>query len=98
MIEYIIDTYTLEPGIRKLNEKLYEIFREINLRILENPSIGLVINRDLIDEILTRHYKVRHQRIHSNPHVGLINGLYAELLDKHSSSRLEKVKRTHQRN
>jgi len=77
LIEYIIDTYTLESGIRKLNEKLYEIFREINLRIVENPSINFEINKDLIDEILTRHYKVRHQCIHTTPKIGLINGLYA---------------------
>jgi ATP-dependent Lon protease len=77
LIEYIIDTYTFESGIRKLNEKLYQIFREINLRILENPYLNIQINKDLIDEILSRHYKVFHYKIHSEPKVGLINGLYA---------------------
>lgn len=77
LIEYIIDTYTLEAGVRKLNEKFYQIFREINLRVLENPNLNLVINKELVDEILTRHYKVRHYQIHSEPKVGLINGLYA---------------------
>jgi ATP-dependent Lon protease len=75
LIEYIIDTYTLEPGVRKLNEKLYEIFREINLRNLENPDSILITNKQLIDEILTRHYKVRHYQIHKTPQVGLVNGL-----------------------
>lgn len=77
LIEYIIDTYTFEAGVRKLNEKFYQIFREINLRILENPNINFVIDKDLIDEILTRHYKMKHYQIHSEPKVGLINGLYA---------------------
>ena len=77
IIDYIIDTYTMEAGVRKLNEKLYEIFREINLRILENPIDTITINKELIDEILTRHYKVKHYKIHSKPQVGLINGLYA---------------------
>ena len=77
LIEYIIDTYTFEPGIRKLNEKLYEIFREINLRVLENPYLSQSLDKDLIDEILTRHYKVKYYKIHSTPKVGLINGLYA---------------------
>lgn len=77
LIEYLIDTYTLEPGVRKLNEKLYEIFREINLRNLENPNLNLEITKELIDEILTRHYKVRHYQIHKTPQVGLVNGLYA---------------------
>jgi ATP-dependent Lon protease len=31
---YIIDTYTCEPGIRKLKEKVFELFREVNLRYL----------------------------------------------------------------
>ena len=77
LIEYIVDTYTFEAGIRKLNEKLYEIFREINLRNLENSNIIIKINKDLIDEILTRHYKIKHYQIHSKPQIGLINGLYA---------------------
>ena len=77
LIEYIIDTYTYEPGIRKLNEKLYEIFREINLRTFENPNDTIIIDQDLIDQILTRHYKMKHYQIHSKPQIGLINGLYA---------------------
>ena len=80
LVEYIIDTYTLEPGVRKLNEKLYEIFREINLRILENPNININLNQELIDEILTRHYKVKPYKIHSKPEVGLVNGLYASTI------------------
>ena len=31
---YLIDTYTYEAGARKLKEKLYEIYREINLQYL----------------------------------------------------------------
>ena len=80
LVEYIIDTYTMEPGVRKLNEKLYEIFREINLRILENPFETIFIDRNLVDEILTRHYKVKHYKIHLKPQVGLINGLYASTI------------------
>ena len=77
LIEYIIDTYTFEAGVRKLNEKFYQIFREINLRILENPYLNLELNKDLVDEILTRHYKMKHCKIHSEPKIGIINGLYA---------------------
>jgi endopeptidase La len=80
LIEYIIDTYTFEAGVRKLNEKFYQIFREINLRILENPFLNLEINEELVDEILTRHFKMKHYQIHSKPKVGLINGLYASTI------------------
>ena len=34
VIEFIIDNYTYEGGVRKLKEKLFEIIREINLRYL----------------------------------------------------------------
>ena len=77
LIEYIIDTYTFEAGVRKLNEKFYQIFREINLRVLENPNYNFEINKELIDEILTRHYKMKHYQIHTKPEIGLVNGLYA---------------------
>ncbi len=77
LVEYIIETYTLEPGVRKLNEKLYEIFRELNLRNLENPDDTIELTKELIDEILTRHYKIRHYQIHTKPEIGLVNGLYA---------------------
>ena len=76
-IEYIIDTFTNEAGIRKLNEKLYEIFREINLRKLEGNFDYNEINSFLINEILNRHNKVRKYSIHDEPQIGLINGLYA---------------------
>ena len=35
---YIIDTYTYEAGARKLKEKLYEIYREINLKYLTDSN------------------------------------------------------------
>ena len=50
IIEYIIETYTLEPGVRKLKEVLFDLFGEINLELLrftdENISIPLVITID----------------------------------------------------
>ena len=80
LIEYIIDTYTMEAGVRKLNEKLYEIFRELNLYTLENPNEDLFIDTNLIDKILSRHYKINHYKIHLTPQIGLINGLYASTI------------------
>lgn len=83
IINYIIDTYTYEAGVRKLNEKLSEIFREINLRNLEsvsstnNSTKNVDINKTLIDDILTRHHKMKPQRIHNSAMIGMINGLYA---------------------
>lgn len=33
---YIIDSYTFESGVRKLKEKLYDIFRELNITSIAN--------------------------------------------------------------
>ena len=48
VISHIIDTYTYEAGARKLKEKLYEIYREINLKYLINgeDNIPFVITTD----------------------------------------------------
>lgn len=77
-IEYLIDIYTFEAGMRKCIEKLKEILREINLQQIKNPSfIKTIINQDFIDSILSRHNKLIHKQIHPNPEIGLVNGLYA---------------------
>ena len=76
LIEYIIENYTHEAGVRKINEKITELFREINLRYLEKSEL-ININIELIDEILYRHPKFRQNKIHENPAIGMVNGLYA---------------------
>lgn len=76
LIEYIIENYTHEAGVRKINEKITELFREINLRYLEKSEL-ININVELIDEILYRHPKFRQNKIHENPAIGMVNGLYA---------------------
>lgn len=77
LISYIIDEYTNEAGVRKLSEKLYEIFREINLRTLENDNYNFNLDKSLIDIILNRHHKPILKSIHSTPLIGMINGLFA---------------------
>jgi ATP-dependent Lon protease len=34
VIEYIIEFYTLEPGVRKLKEIIFDLFGEINIDLL----------------------------------------------------------------
>ena len=38
VLKFIIDNYTEEQGVRKLKERLYYIFREINLRKLQGDK------------------------------------------------------------
>ena len=41
IIEHIIDKYTMEPGVRKLKELLFDLYGEINLDILKNNDTEL---------------------------------------------------------
>ena len=76
---YIIDTYTYEAGARKLKEKLYEIYREINLKYLtdSNNFLPYKIKKDFVDKVFENYDKVDIKLIHNEPKVGLVNGLFA---------------------
>tara|TARA_B110000971_G_scaffold48732_1_gene48792 strand:- start:3539 stop:6868 length:3330 start_codon:yes stop_codon:yes gene_type:complete len=77
-IEYIIDKYTYEAGARKLKEKLYEIYRDINLKSLENYSIiPFTINKDYIEKTFIEYNKNELLQIYENPIIGTIHGLFA---------------------
>jgi hypothetical protein len=55
-IEYIINNYTMEPGVRKLKEIFFDLFGEINLTILktnlnsEELEIPIIITKENITE------------------------------------------------
>ena len=86
VIEYIIEEYTFEPGVRKLKELLFEIVGEINLSILkENKEydIPVIISADDIKyKYLKDKHELRRKVIHSENSIGLINGLWANALGK----------------
>lgn len=85
-IEYIINSYTYEAGVRKLKEKYYDIFRELNVRDISGELDGyelspsnnsLALTTNLIDSILSTHHKIEIDRPLSLPRVGVVYGLYA---------------------
>ena len=75
----IIDNYTYEAEVRKLNEILFDIIREINLKKIMNEQITtpLQITNQFIDEIMSNKQKIISKKIAKKPHVGMVNGLYA---------------------
>ena len=78
IIEYIVNTYTNESGLRKLKEKIYEIMREINIRNLRQEiDYPYTVGMELLDDIFKNNHKLIPKKIHSSPHIGLVNGLYA---------------------
>jgi ATP-dependent Lon protease len=88
MIEYIIDTYTIEPGVRKLKELLFDLYGEINLNILKSSSddiyeLPIVVTKEnLENKYLIKYNKIAEKKIHNNPEIGIINGLWANTLGR----------------
>ncbi len=78
-IKYIIVKYTLEPGVRKLKELIFEIVSYINLNLLKNNKYELPITLDIqtINQILVEHDVVSKISINDISKVGVINGLWA---------------------
>ena len=79
VIEYIIDNYTIEAGVRKIKEKIFEIIREINLTsIMENNSDTKInISLEYVKKIFANKPQIYQKKINDSNLVGVVNGLYA---------------------
>lgn len=83
-IEYIIEQYTYEAGVREIKRKLESVFLKINLdriykrNMFENSLDGdkIIINRKYIDLYLNKP-DINIKKIHQTDEIGIINGLYA---------------------
>jgi ATP-dependent Lon protease len=88
MIEHIIESYTLEPGVRKLKELLFDLFGEINLDMLkysneDNVEIPIKITKEnLENKYLIKYQKIQQKCIHLENEIGIINGLWANSLGR----------------
>ena len=90
VIRHIIETYTMEPGVRKLKEILFDLYGEINLQLLNySKNTVEVIKLPIqvtIDELgstyLKKQRKVSDIKIHTEPMIGIINGMWANALGK----------------
>ena len=84
IIKYIIEHYTLESGVRKLKELIFEIISEINLDILKHKNsiqLPLELTIDAIkNKYLKKRKEIKHKKIHEKSSVALINGLWANAL------------------
>jgi len=87
IIEHIIDKYTMEPGVRKLKELLFDLYGEINLDILKNNNteleLPIKITAELLEtKYLSKYHKITEKKIHTSPIIGTINGLWANSLGR----------------
>jgi endopeptidase La len=82
IIEYIIETYTSESGVRGLKRKLEKIILKLNLDriykrgVFEKQAENIIITKELIDTILEKS-NIIIKKILPKSHIGIINGLYA---------------------
>lgn len=83
-IKFIIEEYTLEPGVRKLKEKLFEIIGEINLDIIQNNNDYELPIKITIDDIKHKYFKDKREiiirQVPKNSMIGYANGMYATTL------------------
>ena len=82
VLKFIIEEYTLEPGVRKLKEKLFEIVGDINLDILKNNDSAYEFPIKItIDNIKNKYFKDKREvivrKVPENSIVGYANGMYA---------------------
>ena len=86
VLKFVIEDYTCEAGVRKLKEILFEIVGEINLELLNlsfdtderQKRLPLVITKeDIKKKYFKEKREIKIQKIHKEPQIGIINGLWA---------------------
>lgn len=88
LIEHLITGFTFEPGVRKLKEILFDLYGEININIMNCVDIDeiqfpIVIHPSEIGvKYLKKYDKINEKKIHTEPEVGVINGLWASMYGK----------------
>jgi len=87
IIEYIIDAYTIEPGVRKLKEILFDLYGEINLELLKNKNetikLPIEITREKLEaKYLSKYQIIQYIKVHNKSKIGIINGLWANSLGR----------------
>ena len=85
VIAFIIEEYTLESGVRKLKEVLFEIVGEINLEILKNYETVFEFPINITtDDLRNKYFKDKREiiirKVPEIKMVGYANGMYATSL------------------
>jgi endopeptidase La len=83
-LEYLITNYTNEAGVRSIKRTIEDIYMELNLDKLKKENYfkkgknnqKLKITKTIINDIL-KDPKIEILKIHNEPSIGIINGLYA---------------------
>jgi endopeptidase La len=76
LIEYIIENYTSEAGLRSIKRKIEQIFLTLNLEKIKKENNITEITKEIIIKILDKP-KIENTIIHTRSEIGIISGLYA---------------------
>ncbi len=83
-ITFLIEHYTIESGVRKLKELLFEIIGEINISIFKNNLIveeyPIVLDIDDIQKYLKDKPQINTPTIFEENKIGIVNGMWANSL------------------
>jgi len=86
IIQYIIENYTSEPGVRKLKELLFDLYGEINIELMEGNTTHITfpihITIPQLEIYLKNYKKILEIKIHTENTIGIMNGLWANMLGK----------------
>jgi ATP-dependent Lon protease len=86
-IEFIIDKYTYEPGVRDIKRKIEKLFLKLNIDRIYKENIfkkaikptkdnPITLDKNTIEKYLGKH-NMDIQYVHEEDQVGVINGLFA---------------------
>lgn len=73
-IEYIIDYYTRESGVRKLEKTIGKILRKIAVKKVRNLDFPHIIDRNTVSELLGKE-EFNPEAYENNDSVGVVTGL-----------------------
>ena len=84
IINNIINDYTMEAGVRKLKEKIFEVFRMNHLDLItnseKNKNNNKIISEQFIFNVFADYPKINHKKIEQTNMIGCINGMFASTL------------------
>ena len=84
IVEFLIENYTNEAGVRGIKRIIENILLKLNLDKLyqkglfenKNTTEDILITKDIITDILNKP-ESENLMVHSKPELGIVNGLYA---------------------
>lgn len=88
-IRHMVEAYTYEGGVRKIKELIFDVCRSLNVddlcghvqlttkrrKMTENGKYSISV--DKVKEYLKHKHIMQKEKVHTEPTVGRINGLYA---------------------